>query len=106
MSAVSPRDLIVSREEARLMLAGHSSILVGVLLMLGGGQVTGSAGLTVAGVIVAIGGILLLNLLTHRVSRRLMPQSVGALRRWRFNMNLGQHWFRHIVIRHALMLVR
>jgi hypothetical protein len=104
----SPKDLIVSQQEARMLLIGDGLFFGGLILFFGGSALWPGASLAywTALMVPGMAGVLVLIELGRRVARRLRPERIGPFGRWLLEAELGQHWLRPSVLRRALHLVR
>jgi hypothetical protein len=105
-SRFEPGDLVASRTDAVLVLAGTLGFFGGGfgLTLLGGA--VGLTTLVVLGVALAASGVIVLNGLGRRTSRRLQPGRIGPLDRWLLESRLGMQWIRPSVLRRALHVAR
>jgi hypothetical protein len=100
-SGFDPDELIASRSDALLVLGGILGFFGGGfgLTLLGG--LFGLTALVVLGFLLAASGIVAINVLTWRVSRRLHPGRIGPLSRWLLETSLSGQWIRPSVLRRA-----
>lgn len=102
---IPPRDLIATREEARLCILGVGVFAAGALafFVLELGRLPQLLTVVMSFVSVPFGivGYLLL----YRISRRLRPQKLGPFQRWRFDSQVGGEMFTPRAIRRAFALM-
>ena len=104
----SPKDLIVSQQEARMLLIGDGLSSGGLILFFGGSALWPGASPAYwpALMVPGMAGVLVLLELGRRVSRRLKPGRIGPFGRWLLEGQLGRHWLRPSVVRRALHLMK
>src|SRR4051794_27710782 len=93
-----PGKLVATRSDALLVVGGTLGFLLGALIAFGGSAITHGVGPAVVGAPIGMASVMVLNVLTRRVSRRVRPDHIGSFARWSFESRLGQQWMRPSVL--------